>query len=280
MKRWFSFAVLLMGLAGAGLRGLQLHTGYEPDTGLPISGNLYWTALVALSVFAVVLIFLYGGRRRISKGLPFAQVFATSSPVYKTVAVLCGAVMVAGGAYGAFLVLTREMTTAETALQRLGLATTAVAWLLGSLAGLGLIMMAALQGDRQEPDAQEKSAGLVGLGAVPMFWAGLSLVFTYRDYSAGPALSLFVLELFCVIAVMYGLYAQASFLFSFGSVRRFQVCSLAACYLLLTTQGGQAVQVLLGGSIGWSTSMLLRQVMLLCCGVFLFANVLISQRNV
>ena len=272
MKRGFSYAVAALGLVGAGLRGLQLHTGYEADTGLPIAGNLYWPALVAFSVLAVALIFLWAWRQPKEKGVPFGDVFGTSSMAYKTIAVCCGAGMVAVGIYGAIVVLTRELPQAQSLLQRVGLAASALVWLLGSAAGLGLVVLAAMQGNRGQG-----RPGLVSLTAVPMFWAGLALVFTYRDYSAEPALSLFALELFSVIAVMYGLYAQASFLFSFGSVRRFQACSLVACYLLFTTQGGQVVQVLLGGEMTWQTPMLLRQVMLLCCGVFLYANVLITQ---
>ena len=260
--------VLIFALAGAVLRGLNLISGYEAGTKLPVPGNVPETALIAVCVLAGAgLVVLALGCRGL-RGILFEDAFGTDNPMFKMISVVCGLVLIAAGGFG--LYLTAAQDTMTPAISKLPLYPL---WLLAMLTGGCLIGIAAALGRRT---INESTASLT---IIPMFWACFDLIITFKDNGASPFVGLYAFELLAAIALTYAFYALAGFLYSSASPARFVFSAGAAVILCLTCVGGTLISMASGASaIVPTAGTLLRYACFLASGVWLFAMLALLAR--
>lgn len=102
--RKFSFilptASLLCGLAGFYIRGQELKTAFEPDTGLAIHGAKISTVMMILSVavVAAAIIIAIAIPAKYREIHPYERLFAKTGFAGYILIILCGAAVIAGGA--------------------------------------------------------------------------------------------------------------------------------------------------------------------------------------
>lgn len=267
--RTLPFVVGLAGLAGAAMRGLNLHTGYEPGTSLPIPGNSPQTALIILS--SVLLVGLFLGTRRLKReqGMPFETAFGCAQTLYKICAVLAGLIMGASGVAGLYLLL-----SGQSGEQALGdLLPQIPLWGLAVASMLSFIVLASGQAGRR------LSEGMAFFSIFPMFWACFDLIITFKDNGASPFVSLYAFELFAAIALMFAFYSMAGFLYAPGNPARFTFSASLAVFFSVTCVGGYLVYFLLGGGpVSLDLSAKLRYACFGAAAIYLFANLCIISR--
>ncbi len=279
LKRYIPVFAALSGVVGAVLRGLNLRSGYEVGTGLPIAGNAPQTALVVLSVAVAVLFFLashgFVGRR----GASFEDAFACASTGYKTVAVLCGLAMGAAGAGGLYLLATGADTAAQSLLEPQTPTLSAMLpliplWLLALLSMAAFIVLASVQA---QGTMTEKRAAFT---LVPMFWACFDLIITFKDNGASPFVSLYAFELFAAIALVFAFYSIAGFLYARSNPARFVFTASLGVFFSFTCVGGYLVYALLGGgAIVLTAEAVLRYLCFGAASVYLLANLALVSRR-
>ena len=237
-KRLIPVVAAVGGVIGAVLRGLNLLTGYEPETNLPIAGNGAQTALIVLSVLTAAVLFVCARGFRADRGAVFEEMFGSSSAGFKVLSVLAGLVMIAAGA-GGFYLLLPQFSGQSSIFSLLPLIPL---WLLAILTGGCFIGLAAALSRRA---VTETTAAMT---VVPMFWSCFDLIITFKDNGASPFVGLYAVELFAAIALTYAFYALAGFLYSRSSPFRFAVSAGLAVFFCLTTVGGAAIHFLAGGT--------------------------------
>lgn len=268
---------VVAGVLGAVLRGMNLNTGYEPGTCLPIPGNLPQTLLIALSVLAVVLFLLVGRMFRPARGALYLTTFGCQSSLYKTVAVVSGVAMGAAGVAGMYRVLTGATSTFDAlgnANPFAVLVPLVPLWLLAILSTASFIVLASAQARGQ---LSEKRALL---SIIPMFWACFDLIITFKDNGASPFVSLYAFELFAAIALVFAFYTLAGFFYAKSNPGRFVAFASLAVFFCLTCVGGYLVCALLGGSpVTLTAESVLRYVCFLGAAVYLLANLVLCTRS-
>lgn len=271
-KLFLPFFVLAAGVAGAFLRGSNLATGYEVGTGLPISGNIYWTVLLVLSVIVAFVTFFLSRQYNRYKGQTFECTFRCASPVYKMISVAAAGVMIACGGYGLYrTVLGWDMPSAQNMLPALPMA---ALWILTILAGVSIVGVTSAQ------SRIEISEGNAVYSIIPLFWACFDLFVTYRDNGANPVVSMYAYELLAAIAIMYAFYGLAGFLYSTGNPARFVLFASLAVYLVMVSVGGALYAGIFYGGFGSTdASALLRYISFGACVVFLQSNLFILAGN-
>lgn len=270
-KRLIPPVVAIAGLLGAILRGLNLHTGYEPVTCLPVPGNLPQTLLIALSVVVTVGMLLWSRCFAAQRGVSFEQTFACQSTGYKMLAAICALVIGAAGAGGLFILLS---SSSASAMQPLDFIPMIPLWLLAILTMVSFIMTASAQ-----------ARGTINEGGalftlIPMFWACFDLIITFKDNGASPFVSLYAFELFAALALVFAFYAIAGFLYSASNPARFVFTAAIGVFFSFTCVGGYLVCWLLGGSpVVLDSEAMLRYVCFGAGSVYLLANLSIATRS-
>lgn len=268
---------VLGGAAAFVLRLLQNRTGFEPDTGLPIPGNIPALALSGLlAVLAAVLCILV---RKLPKdaepGAVFPQDFSTADsrllllPVTGVLLIALSGladlaqglgILPAGVPYPADVyALTSNAEVlfsgfSQKILLPMGILS------LASAVGLFLAVMSChpREGRRQAPGTV-----LLITPAVLV----VRLVLTYRVDSVNPALERYYVELLALVFLTLGFYRLSSFAFLSGRTRRFALYTVPAVVLSLAAlaDSGTASQsarlLYLGGALTLLGFLLLR----LCC---------------
>jgi len=264
MKKYNLFYLLavLGGAVGFLLRLLQNRTGFEAETGLPVSGNLPALALIVLLViFAAALLLL-------SKAWPagdspaFPQDFSTEDPKQLTLPVLGALMMGLAGLADLYESFTHRnlLLQLQSAADPYGLVmeitpvfSSRLQMLLGilSILSAAALFLAAAACRRRDDGANAYNATLL---LVPPVALVVRLVLTYRADSINPALAAYYVELLALIFLTLSFYRLSSFAFAAGNTRRFALYSGAAVALSLISlaDGGPHLSALLlyaGGAI-------------------------------
>lgn len=266
-------AAVLGGAAAFVLRLLQNRTGFEADTGLPISGNLAGLALAALLICLGIAFAL------LTRTLPpeedpgpaFPLDFSVEAAGLLTLPV-CGILLIAlsGAAdLGEVLGLLPEGLFLSqhglySVLREGGLGFSPVGQaLMGILAlvsaGALLLAAAACRWREDQPPKAVPSVLLL----VPVAALVIRLVLTYRVDSVNPSLEIYYIGLLALVFLTLGFYRLSSFAFQAGRTRRFALYAGAAvtlCAASLADGGAYLSTVLLhvGGALTLLGFLLLR----------------------
>ena len=264
------------GAASFLLRLLQNRTGFEPDTGLPIPGNLPGLALVALLVLLAAAMCVLAGKlpKEQDPGPAFPADFSTTEPKLLMLPVMGVLLMALSGladlAQGLGIalpgapglndayVLPADMEVwvpgpsfSQTAMLLMGLLS------LVSAAGLLLAVTSCRPREGRKP-----VPGAVLL-IVPAALV-IRLVLTYRAYSVDPALEAYYVELLALIFLTLGFYRLSAFAFQSGRTRRFSLYAVPAAVLSLAALADASASNLsapllyLGGALALLGFLLLR----------------------
>lgn len=246
---FFPLAAVAGGAAALVLRLLQNRTGYEPDTGLPIPGNVPGMALaLLLAALAVTLLFLvrllpregengpsfpedFRARNPGLLALPIAGIFLmAASGVLDLLlgAGLLGALSGGAGLSGpdgetVVFVFTAQGCAAS------GMAFSPRARLLAG--GLGVLaavcLFPAAAACRGRPDAEPRGANPAFL-LVPPVCLVMRLVLTYRVYSVNPVLQTYYVEILALAFLTLAFYRLSAFAYRAARTRRFALYAGAA----------------------------------------------------
>ena len=255
------------------LRLLQNRTGFEPDTGLPIPGNVPGLALVVLlAVLAAALcVLVWKLPKEADPGPAFPQDFATTDtrlltlPVMGVLLIALSGLLDLAGGFGITLggpsledayVLSAAMETyipgpafSQKALLLMGLL---------SLASAGGLFLSVLSCRPREGRAANGTLLLIAPPALVV-----RLVLVYRVDSVDPALEAYYVELLALVFLTLGFYRLSSFAFGAGRTRRFALYTGAAVVLSLAalTDGAAGISstlLYLGGALTLLGFLLLR----------------------
>lgn len=253
------------------LRLLQNRTGFEPDTGLPIPGNVPGLALVVLlAVLATALcVLVWKLPKEAGPGPAFPQDFATTDtrlltlPVMGVLLIALSGLLDLAGGFGITLggpgdayVLSAAMETyipgpafSQKALLLMGLL---------SLASAGGLFLSVLSCRPREGRAANGTLLLIAPAALVV-----RLVLVYRVDSVDPALEAYYVELLALVFLTLGFYRLSSFAFGAGRTRRFALYTGAAVVLSLAalTDGAAGISstlLYLGGALTLLGFLLLR----------------------
>ena len=271
MKSYIPAFAAAAGVVGAVLRGLNLHTGYEEGTCLPIPGNVPQIALVVLSILAVLAFLVLSRQFKEQAGVPFERAFGCGSTLYKTIAVCTGLVMCAAGVYGLYLLVTNRGGAPDGTLA--GLLPMIPLWLLAILTMASFVVLASAQAHGSITESRAI------FSVIPMFWACFDLIITFKDNGASPFVSLYAFELFAAIALVFAFYAVAGFLYARSNPARFVFTASLGVFFSWTCVGGYLVCGLLGGTpVVLTTEAVLRYACFAAASVYLLANLVICTR--
>ncbi len=188
---------LVMGIFSAFIRWLQRINGFEPETGLAITGSPYGYAVAGfILLFAILLLVLV---RRLS-GLcfdeRFPQIYAKGIPFVMIPAGLVGAVTALGG----ILTLLRAVSTSKTIFDLV----LGVFALLCAAGMASLILASAKPGKRKN--------GVFGAVST-VFFLCYWLIAAYKYSAADPVLWHFAPRLLSICALVLACYYHAGFVF-------------------------------------------------------------------
>lgn len=210
LKKVLPVLALILGLAGGILHGLDLAKGYDL-AGLP-TDTPWFMILCVLSVAAVPLCIICAlqYRQTSHKYKAFEAYLCGGGDLHKTVAVLCAAVFALCGLFG--LYMSAVHLTDLPAFERLTLIPLYLLALLSCLAFVRLGSHAAVGG------VSEQSANLI---FIPIFWAALDMVNTFKSNGNVPLEGQFMFELVAAMSLLCALNAYARFLFALPRPRLF-----------------------------------------------------------
>lgn len=253
MKKSCSDFILavLFGLAGFALRLLQNRTGFEPDTGLPVSGNLPASLLPVLLALAGAALYLVIRRSlpgRVPE-LPFARLFRLGNRGLLTIALLGACTMALSGV----LELANTLGGSAAAVSADGME------IVASPAGAGgsVVLTAVLSAAAGACMAagilfcrKTEEPPLILLAVPVCLLARLILV--YRLRSTDPVLTDYYLELLGLMLLILGTYRLSGFAAQAGRPRIFALYTGLTAVLALTmlADGPSAAALLtLGGAL-------------------------------
>lgn len=202
-KKAFPAVAVLLGVAGGVLHGLDLLYGYDMadmPTGAPWLTALYVLSAVAIAV-CIGAAFTY--RKTSDRYQAFEAYLTGGGDQHKTVAVLCAALFVLFGLAGLYHTVTHLME-----LPMFDRITLIPLYLLALVSGLTFVRLGA---GAAQGTITEENANLI---FVPIAWAGLDLVNTFKENGNVPMEGKFVFELLAAASLLCALHAYARFLFS------------------------------------------------------------------
>ena len=221
------------------LRLLQNRTGFEPDTGLPIPGNVPGLALVVLlAVLAAALcVLVWKMPKEADPGPAFPQDFATTDtrlltlPVMGVLLIALSGLLDLAGGFGITLGGPGDAYVLSAAMETYipGPAFSQKALLLMGLLSLaGGLFLSVLSCRPREGRAANGTLLLIAPAALVV-----RLVLVYRVDSVDPALEAYYVELLALVFLTLGFYRLSSFAFGAGRTRRFALYTGAAVVLSL-----------------------------------------------
>ncbi|MEA4941493.1 MAG: hypothetical protein VB094_02985 [Oscillibacter sp.] len=205
------------GAAAFLLRLIQERTGFSPDTGLPIPGNLPERLMTVLLIFLGATLFLLVRRlpSRHPDPRPFQDVFSVQAAITPMV---CGiALLTLSGAAEVQSVLFGSLGSVPGGM--LPSAAVLISGVLTALSALCLLpaVLSACAGRRSRSRPAAPPTLLLPAPTALVF----RLVLDYRTRSANPALGAYALELLALGFATLAFFYLASFAFGDGSARVF-----------------------------------------------------------
>lgn len=253
MKQRLTMPLLavLLGLAGFLLRLLQNLTGFEADTGLPLSGNVPAVLLPVLLAAAAVLLFLTA--RALPKGpvgQPFSAVFRAEDPRVLTALVLGVFLMAASGVLEITNTFLESGSVEYLTADGLVLLNDRVGVISARAMG-ALSVAAAVSAFPAVMAVRRENVSPLPVLAAPICLLA-RLVFAYRVHSVDPVLADYYLELLSLILLILALYRLSGFAAGCGSPRFFGIYSGLTTVLALTLLADgirPAALLTLGGAV-------------------------------
>ena len=221
------------GAVGFGLRRWQLATGFEPGTGLPISGAPAATALLVWSLLLIPVLILLCGQ--MEDAPPWEESLnATGNSLFLT-AVVTGAflLLVSAGAEA----ITLSATYRTSLLSIAGEAT--LGWTAAAMPPLRILLCAAgfpcalAWGQRLARKSPKRRESLVLLELCLLFCVWL--ISDYQVRAADPVTQDYLYAIFAIVCGLLGLYYIAGWSFQTGKPRRTVVFCLLGTYFSLVT---------------------------------------------
>lgn len=249
------------GAAAAVLRLMQNRTGFEPDTGLAIPGNVF-ALLVPVLLAALGLALWLAARsvpdEREDPPASFEAAFAAPFTLPVTLAVAGVFLIALSGLWQFYEVL-------ALSAGRAGIAGGVTA--LVTAAGLLPAAVCCRSGGRREsdsgdlPPAQAVNPNLLLLAPVCLV---VRLVLTYREISINPSLGAYYVQVLALVMMTLAFYRLSSFGFRAGRSRRFALYASWGIVLCLTALAdGQSVDaaLLCGGGAAALMGFLLQRLL-------------------
>ena len=252
MKR-FAVSVLgvCFGAAGFVLRLLQNRTGFEPDTGLPIPGNIPAMALPALLVLAAAAVYLLACWCLPQKAekRSFGELFRLEDKGGLSAVLAGGCIMAASGV----LELLDTVGGSAAAVSADGMEVVAVGAGTGG-SGMAIGVLSAAAGICLVAGAilcrKEHTQPLILL-AVPVCLL-VRLILVYRLRSTDPVLADYYLEILGLMFLILAVYRLSGFAVQAGRPRLFALYAEVTVILALTMLPdgvSPAVLLMLGGAL-------------------------------
>lgn len=267
---------VLGGAAAFVLRLLQNRTGFEPDTGLPIPGNLPGLALIVLLVLltAVLCVLVWKLPKEQGPGPAFPQDFSTADARLLMLPVMGVLLMALSGLADLAQGLGIALPSAPDLNDAYVLTATMEVYLSGpifsqkvlllmgvlSLISAGGLLLAVVS-CRPREDRQPVPGTVLLIAPAALV---VRLVLTYRIDSVSPALEAYYVELLALVFLTLGFYRLSAFAFQAGRTRRFALYAVPAVVLSLAsladsgTANPAAPPLYLGGSLTLLGFLLLR----------------------
>lgn len=247
MKHNLTFPALALagGAAAFVFRLLQVRTGFEADTGLPIPGNPWGLILIVLLVLVAAALALLAWKLPPEPTAPaFPQAFSTTSTGTLTVLIMgvfllgvSGVLdLFSGLSAGASLPADAYAITADGVSQSgFSAKEHLILGLLTLLSAVSLFPAAAVcrRPGSHEPSAAPRKTVQGNLLLVPVVCLVIRLVLVYRVDSIDPVLSDYYLELLALVFLTLGFYRLSSFAFGAGRTDRFVLYAGLAVVLCL-----------------------------------------------
>lgn len=252
MKR-FAVSVLgvCLGAAGFVLRLLQNRTGFEPDTGLPVPGNIPAMALPALLVLAAAAVYLLACRclpQKAEKG-SFGELFRLEDKGGLSAVLAGGCIMAASGV----LELVDAVGGSAAAVSADGMEVVAVGAGNGG-SGVAIGVLSAAAGICLAAGAilcRKENTQPQLLLAVPVCLL-VRLILVYRLLSTDPVLADYYLEILGLMFLILAAYRLSGFAVQAGRPRLFALYAEVTVILALTMLPdgvSPAVLLMLGGAL-------------------------------
>lgn len=232
--------ILLPSLSAAGgalcflLRCVQLRTGFEPDTGLPVAGDPLGLLLpLLLAALAAAVIAAAWKLPDEKEDCPhgFGRQFAAEKPIF-LVPTIAGIVL--WGLSGAAQLVVYLRAKASGFYYTADIQLNAVTGILILLAAGGLLP--AVAAARWDGDVRPKGEFLL----LPVVTLVAYLALAYREMSVNASQQTYYPSLLALMALIVCLFRLSSFAFRCGKTRRFVVFSAAAVILCLTAAADPA----------------------------------------
>ena len=257
---------ILAGVAGFVLRRLQWATGFEADTGLPITGSPAALALITLSlVLAAVLLLLLLRRGQSQSPSGYDQAFLSHDPGVRAMSHGSGFFLLIAAAWQMqeFLVSDWPQASAAAANARAMGRNALPSLLSGVLLPLLVVLLCIGSSISLILLAKNNYLG-EGKGRhslcllIPAYGSSLWLILTYRECSGDPILAGYVFYLLAVLCITLALYQLATFAFtSRGRPAATLFFSLLGVYFSIVTLAdshGLTATLLLVASALWLTT--------------------------
>lgn len=251
-----SLTALVFGIAGGVLRAFELRFGFEPDTGLPILGNGWTTALLILCAAAAVLIgALCFTRVKAARAEAGAQYVSVSSAAHSGARVAASLLIAVSGVLG----ILSWLDTPK--------ATNLISSILAIFAGFCLLALAF----DQKKGVVRQEDGFYAV--VPVYWMAFFTIVFFQQCVANPVTESYIHLLLGLICAMLALFFFASHYNNRHKPGKTAFFSLMGAVLLLTS----ALGALFAGRAAEDVQMNLTALALI---VLLFSNaVLIIDNN-
>ena len=241
----FPALALAGGAAAFVLRLLQVRTGFEAETGLPIPGNPWGVMLVVLLLLLTAALALLAWKLPQEPTAPgFPQSFSTTSTGTLTVLIMGIFLLGVSGVLDLFagmrsgVVLPADAYAVTAGGTSTGGFSTVEHLVLGLMSLLSAVSLFPAAASCRRPGSHEPSAAprrtVQGtLLLVPVVCLVIRLVLVYRVDSINPVLSDYYPELLALVFLTLGFYRLSSFAFGAGRTDRFALYAGLAVVLSL-----------------------------------------------
>ena len=232
MKKYLlALLPVLGGIAAFILRMLQLRTGFETSTGLPVAGNPYAYGLVVLLVVLAVVFFLLVRRLPAEKTQPpsFQDAFSAIGAGGATLLVVGVFLLAVSGVYDIYSGLVAAPSRATMVMGILSI--------LSAVCLFPVIPVCRRKTADTEAAPRTLSGGYL---LVPVCCFVVRLILVYRQDSLNPSLAAYYVELLALTFLCLALYRLSSFAYGAGRTRRFSIYAMMAIVLCAATLAERA----------------------------------------